>query len=311
MAPRVTVIVTSFNYAQFLHQRLESICEQTFTDFEVLFLDDASQDESLDVLASVMDHYPNVAWRSMVNTVNSGNPFAQWNRGVAEARGELVWIAEADDFADPMFLARMVDLLDNHPKVGIAYCQSTHVDEDGNDLGSIIWSVDWLGRVRWEQPFVADGVTEVREVLVLQNTIPNASGVVFRRHVFQAVGGAVTHLRLMGDWLTWGRMLMHCDLAFDPRIMNHFRVHPRSLRHQHDNTEHLQYVSQTYRVGLALARLSGASPAQKRRMLTHYARIVRARLINTPGWPLRLRLLALAWMRDAWFPWRLWRVRRS
>ena len=276
-----------------------------------MFLDDASQDESLEVLAGVMADYPRVAWRSMVNAVNSGNPFVQWNCGVAAARGELIWIAESDDFADPMFLARMVELLDAHPNVGIAYCQSAHVDEDGKDLGSIIWSVDWLGRARWEQPFVANGLTEVREVLLLQDTIPNASGVVFRRRVFQAAGGAVTDLRLMGDWLTWGRMLLHCDLAFDPRIMNHFRVHSRSLRHQHDDTEHLQYVSQTYRVGLALARLSRASPSQRRRMLTHYARIVRARLINNPEWALRLRLFMLAWLRDAWFPWRLWRVRRG
>ncbi len=65
--------------------------------------------------------------RVIRNTVNSGSAFKQWNRGVREARGEYVWIAEADDSAEPTLLSRLVPLLDQNPQVGIAYCQSMEV----------------------------------------------------------------------------------------------------------------------------------------------------------------------------------------
>ena len=309
MAPRVTVIVTSYNYARFLRQRLESILAQTYRDFELLFLDDASRDNSLEVFSEVMAAHPGVAVRSIVNRRNTGNPFVQWNRGVAAARGELIWIAESDDFAEPDFLGRMVSLLDANRNAGIAYCQSAHVDEEGRDLGSIIWSVDWLGRQRWERPFVNRGVDEVRDVLLLQCTIPNASGVVFRRRVFEESGGAETGMRLMGDWLTWGRMLTRCDIAFEPQVLNYFRVHPQSLRHEYDTSAHLDYVSELYQVGLGLVRLSAAPRAAKHRMLDHYARIVRARLVQKHGWRFRLQLAGLATRRDPLFPLRYRKAR--
>ena len=106
--PKVSVIVPNYNYANFLEQRLNSIVQQTFRDFEIIFLDDASSDASV---ALVQEKFSTVIGTMDINPVNTGNPFVQWNRGVRQSRGKYIWIAEADDFCNPTFLEKMVDAL--------------------------------------------------------------------------------------------------------------------------------------------------------------------------------------------------------
>src|SRR5262245_33958694 len=77
--PRVTIIVPNYNHARYLDLRLGSILGQTFRDFELLFLDDASTDESRRVFSAYVSD-PRV--RASFNDRNSGSPFRQWNRGI-------------------------------------------------------------------------------------------------------------------------------------------------------------------------------------------------------------------------------------
>ena len=113
--PKVTVIIPNYNHARFLRRRLSTVLDQTYRDFEVLYLDDASTDHSAEVFAD-FSTYPEV--RAILNQRNSGSPFAQWNRGVREAKGEFVWIAEADDYAAPDLLERLVEKLEQFPNAG-------------------------------------------------------------------------------------------------------------------------------------------------------------------------------------------------
>src|SRR6516225_1429789 len=124
--PRVTVVIPSYNHGRFLPRRFETILGQTYRDYEILFLDDGSTDDSL----AVLERYkglPNL--RAFINRTNGGSVFKQWNRGVRAARGEYVWLAESDDASDPRFLQTLVELLDAHPRVGLAYCNSRYIDE--------------------------------------------------------------------------------------------------------------------------------------------------------------------------------------
>ena len=82
--PHVSIIVPNFNHARFLDRRLGSIFEQSMPDFELIFLDDASSDNSIDVFeAYANDHRVT----RLVNKNNSGNPFIQWNKGFDLATG--------------------------------------------------------------------------------------------------------------------------------------------------------------------------------------------------------------------------------
>jgi glycosyltransferase involved in cell wall biosynthesis len=90
---------------RFLRRRIESVLCQTYQDFELILLDDCSSDESRSLLSEYAGD-PRV--RIEFNEVNSGSPFKQWNKGVRLARGQYVWIAESDDYADKRLLERLV-----------------------------------------------------------------------------------------------------------------------------------------------------------------------------------------------------------
>src|SRR5215472_5279718 len=125
-SPKVSVVVPNYNHARFLRQRLGSIVEQTYQDFELILLDDCSTDDSRTILEEYM-HDARV--RLEFNQTNSGNAFKQWNRGMTLAQGEYVWVAESDDYADPQLLERLVTVLDANPAVMLAYCRSWRVNE--------------------------------------------------------------------------------------------------------------------------------------------------------------------------------------
>ncbi len=228
--PKVTVVIPSYNHGCFLAARLDSVLAQTYRDFEVLFLDDASTDDSLEVFARYRDR-PQV--RAIVNEVNGGGVFRQWNRGVGEARGEYVWLAESDDVADPAFLETLVPLLDRHPNAGLAYCKSLHIDEDGRVTGD---TDDWTRPVhptRWSGDHVNGGPDECRRYLCRRNTIPNASAVVFRKRLYDQAGYADEDMRLCGDWAMWVKMLLASDVAYVARPLNLWRVaHAASVRRE-------------------------------------------------------------------------------
>lgn len=225
--PKVSVIIPNYNHARFLDQRILSVLGQTYRDMEVLILDDASTDNSI----SIIDKYrgdPRV--RIVVNKTNSGSPFPQWNLGVKLACGEYIWIAESDDDAEPELLETLVHQLDNHPSVVLAYCQSWVMDGHGGRLNTPLSWNDNLDSKRWKSSFQNDGSDEVRRYLIFQNTIPNASAVVFRRSVFLEVGGAPTNMRLCGDWMTWVLIALKGDIALISTPLNLFRTHPGTVR---------------------------------------------------------------------------------
>jgi glycosyltransferase involved in cell wall biosynthesis len=226
--PKVTVIVPNYNHSRFLEQRIDSVLAQTCQDFEVILMDDASSDDSLSIFDKYSSH-PRVS-AILRNESNSGIPFKQWNAGVARAQSEYIWLAESDDYADSRLLQTLVDLLDRHPRVGLAYCQSLAVDENGETLFSLKDWTDDLDNRRWAADFVSDGREECRRYVALKCTVPNASAVVFRRSTYLSVGNADEDFRLSGDWMLWAKLMLASDVAFSAQTLNFFRVHRNTVR---------------------------------------------------------------------------------
>ena len=228
MSPRVSIIVPSYNHAQYLPARMDSCLGQTFTDFELLFLDDASTDDSLQVVQAWAED-PRVSIHP--NEQNTGNPFIQWNRGIGMARGEYLWIAESDDFADPDFLQNLVARLDAHPNAVLASCRSCLTDSAGHDQG-VYNAYQWFDDpARWQQDYDNDGRDELRRYLSFQNTLPNASALLIRRSALGDKLRAPETMRMAGDWWLWAALLLRGDLVHVAKPMNHFRQpHEQSQR---------------------------------------------------------------------------------
>ena len=106
---QVSIIVPNYNHSRYLHRRLDCILNQTFTDFECILLDDASTDNSVEILEQYVNR--DSRFKLFINQVNSGSTFAQWNYGVSLSKGKFIWIAESDDIADNTFLKKMTSFL--------------------------------------------------------------------------------------------------------------------------------------------------------------------------------------------------------
>jgi glycosyltransferase involved in cell wall biosynthesis len=226
--PKVSVIIPNYNHASFLRKRLESVLNQTYQDFEVIYLDDASTDDSNEVFAPFATDQ---RIRAFINEVNTGIPGKQWNKGVREAHGEYIWIAESDDYTDEHFLEMMVPQLDAHPTAGLVYCHSWVVDEHDEIIDSYDKHTEDLDHVRWKRNFFNSGKDELNNYLLYKNTIPNASAVVFRKNIYEEAGYADEWIRYCGDWLLWVKMLMISDLAFVAWPLNYHRRHVGSMSH--------------------------------------------------------------------------------
>jgi glycosyltransferase involved in cell wall biosynthesis len=229
---KVSVIVPNYRHERFLEQRLRSIFNQTVQPHEIIFLDNASPDDSVQVARRLSLESP-VPMKIIVNEQNNGSVFKQWLKGLSLATGDLVWIAEADDACRPQLLERLVPEFYD-PEVALAYCQSAIIGPDGEMLADQFYDhTNDLSLDRWRSPFSVPGHEEVELALSQKNSIPNASAVVFRRPASPPdFADDLENLRFAGDWLFYAMQLREGKISYVPEILNLFRRHPQTNTHQ-------------------------------------------------------------------------------
>lgn len=208
----VSVIIPNYNYAHFLDERIQSILNQTYQDFEVIILDDNSTDNSVDVINRYKDN-PHVT-HLVVNSTNSGSPFSQWKKGIDLAKGDWIWIAESDDSCDSLFLSRMTEKI--LPDVSVIFCRSIRYDEHGRKFETYengLWPNTW------------DGSVFVRQFLSISNVIHNASSVLFRKDKALQLSLDYTQYKGVGDWMFWINLSLTGKVVFVNETLNYFRRH--------------------------------------------------------------------------------------
>lgn len=221
--PKVSVIIPNYNYAQFLDQRIESILKQTYTDYELILLDDASTDNSIEILNKYKQH-PRVS-QIVVNKYNSGTPFKQWMKGILLARGEWIWIAEADDLCKPSFLETCMYYIElDKEKAAICNVGSSYIDKKGNIINRPVQK--WEKEEQRNPAISYDGKKFAEFILYWYNNIPNASGVLFKReYALQIQDLTWTTMRYCGDWLFWFELALKGNIIQVYQILNYFRIH--------------------------------------------------------------------------------------
>lgn len=225
--PVISVILPNYNHASFLEERIESIINQSFDDFELIIIDDASTDGSQNILHQY-DHHPSVT-HIVYEQQNSGSPFVQWNKGVDLAQGEWIWIAESDDSANPDLLQRLYQLTTHNPELVLAYCQSNKMNKDGNITGTWKEWTDDLDYSLFMNDFIMNGREYTEKFLIHQNTIPNASAVLFRKQSFLSVGRVDEDIKNCSDWLLWLKLATQGDIAYCAACLNNFRYNDTSV----------------------------------------------------------------------------------
>lgn len=280
---RVSVIVPNYNYARHLRARLASIFEQTAPVFEVIVLDDASTDDSLEVIETVRAEYGRDI-RLVVNDENSGSAFAQWRRGLALARGDYVWIAEADDVADRNFLAALLQrMVDTGAAFG--FTDSWQIDDRDRKTGASYAAYCDDGEAgRFHGDFVLDGRAFAAECLSVKNTILNVSAVLWRREALAtalaAAGEALAGHKVAGDWRLYAEAaLAGGPVAYLAQPLNGHRRHSVSVTHALDKQRHFDEIVRMHRF---VADSLHLDEAQQRRM-QHYQAEVAAQFGLAPA----------------------------
>ncbi|MEB3156313.1 MAG: glycosyltransferase family 2 protein [Cyanobacteriota bacterium] len=232
MVPKVSVIIPNYNHSLYLKERLESVIGQTYQDFELIILDDCSSDNSVEVIKSHLRDYP---YQLVINPVNSGSTFAQWDRGISLARGELIWIAESDDVAAPDFLETLVAKLEDSA-IAMAYCQSFGINENSAVTAQLKGWTDHISSHLWRHDFCVDGTFFALSFMAIKNIIPNASAVVFRRQHYTSPYLLKPDYKLGGDLILWVSIMREHSLAYVAKPLNYYRFHTNTVRRsQRDN----------------------------------------------------------------------------
>lgn len=246
--PKLSAIVPNYNYESYIADRLGSIFDQTYPIYETIVLDDCSTDRSVDVIKSVQQREKRSSVL-IVNQQNSGSVFRQWAAGLREARGDYVWIAEADDLAHRDLALRLIDGMVRTDSC-LGFCDSWQINSDGTKLGdSYKWHMDHNGTGAFDQSFSMPARTFLAEHLSVKNTILNVSSVIFRRdELYQAIADVEEQLldfRVAGDWFLYCELLSRCssNVYFLSEAMNGHRRHDISATALLTAEKHLDEVS--------------------------------------------------------------------
>lgn len=217
---KVSVIIPNYNHARYLRERIDSILAQSFKEFELIILDDASTDNSREIILEYAKMNPWII--TCFNDQNSGSPFKQWNKGVTLAQGEYVWIAESDDFAEPDFLKNTVAELLKSDNIGLVFSDTIILDEQRR--------IKYLFSDRKKANNIVKFLTLKS---FIRNPIPNVSSVLFRKSAYLEAGCADETMRFCGDWFLYLRIKNNLDIKYIPEPLSTFRLHEHSRYHHH------------------------------------------------------------------------------
>lgn len=205
ITPLVSVIIPNYNYARFLPQALDSVLAQSYSNFEIIVVDDGSTDDSKAILRSYGER---IRWFEQQNQGVS----AARNRGVKESRGQLIAFLDADDIWLPLKLERQVQLFLDNPKLGLVHCGLEEINETGQSLRARCDGLDgWVApqMLLFERPAI----------------LTAGSGAIVPRATFDFVAGFDTRLSTAADWDFCYRIALRQPVGFVPEVLIQYRIH--------------------------------------------------------------------------------------
>jgi glycosyltransferase involved in cell wall biosynthesis len=201
--PDASVVIASYNMAQYLGAAIQSVLDQSVGSVEVFVVDDGSTDNTRAIVAPFLSD-PRVTY---LFQENAGQTKAK-NAGARRARGRYIGFCDADDMWDTNKLELQLPLLDANLGVAVAYTRTREIDENGALLTSPVYS-EYSG---W-----------VCDRLFIENFVPFGSALV-RRSAFEAVGGFDEELRMGIDWDLWLRLSVDNQFLAIPQEAYFYRV---------------------------------------------------------------------------------------
>lgn len=309
--PTVTILIPVHNRVGYIRDAIDSILAQTFTDFELLIIDDGSTDGSAHAVAAYRDR----RLRLLCNNANLGIP-ATRNRGIDEARGELLAFLDSDDRARPERLERQVAFLRAQPDYAAVGSWVERMSELGKPSGRIKRKAVTAEQIAAERLFRS----------CFSNSATMARTAILRRYRHRE------HIKLGEDYDLWARIAADYKLAALPRVLTYKRQHRGQSTHgqiEEIKAWRLQiYAEQLRLLGIAYSASDLERHFELQRMQKRPKRPDRAYLDWAQEWLQQLRIanarnprypepafshvLGTFWLKACWYAapvlgWRAWR----
>jgi len=260
----ISVVVPNYNYESFLLERIGSILKQHVRIQELILLDDCSTDQSvilLDQIANCLQPYLNV--QRVYNSKNSGIPFRQWAKGFQLAKGDYVWICEADDYCDKRMISELVKPIELTEKIYISYVDTAFTDKKGNIfLKTIKPEIDIMKTGHWDSNFINDGLKEIEDYTFLNNTIANVSSCLIKKDDYSAIYEEIGKYRQSGDWVFYVNVMARGKVAYIDKAMNFYRVHDTQITSNMKKERHLEEIKTIYEM---ISEKFGTNEFQKKK----------------------------------------------
>ena len=185
--PHISVVLPAYNAEKYLDQAVRSILAQTFTDFELIIVDDGSSDKTLAIAHNLANDLADPRIRVIANKENRGIPKTR-NIGWKAATGEFIAHQDADDYSHPTRLEKQIAYLRKNPKVGV--------------LGTNRQTLNRKGKIRDHKPMPEQAVFDD---LLHRNVVISASAMI-RRSVLEQAGGYDEWFPTCEDYDLWLRI---------------------------------------------------------------------------------------------------------
>lgn len=210
---KVSVCIPTYNTGKFIGETIESVLNQTFSDYELIVCDNVSTDETEEVCKKYDD--PRFKYLRFDEFVGQAE---NWNRALEQATNEYVILLHSDDILLPAFLEKAVPVLDKNKDVGLLHCSVQHIDETGEIIGS---------QQLFKDNFVDREENHLRKFL-LEGCVINPVGVLARRRVYEEVGNFTDKIVWGVDPHMWTRIALKFPVAYLAEPLAQYRIHSNS-----------------------------------------------------------------------------------
>ncbi|NEP15204.1 MAG: glycosyltransferase [Symploca sp. SIO2C1] len=225
--PLISVIVPAYNSEKTILETIDSVLQQTFADFELIVINDGSQDSTLELLSGIVDP------RLQVFSFPNLGLAASRNRGVARAQGKYISFIDADDLWTPDKLELQLQALQENPEAAVAYSWTDCIDEAGEFLRS-------------GSHISVSG--DVYAKLLVRNFLENGSNVLICKEALIEIGDSDESLAAGQDRELFLRLAAKYHFVAVPRSQILYRVSAQAISADVDKagTSRLQVIEQAF-----------------------------------------------------------------
>lgn len=215
--PKVTIITASYNYAKYIGETIESVINQTYSDWEMLVIDDGSKDNSVEVINEYTKKDLRVKLLTHPNNENRGL-IETLKYGISQAQGEYIAFLESDDYISNNYIEKKLEIFSKDKSIGLVYNKIKMFDSI-----PLQKYINWIKRIDryWLKHNYAHNI---HQLFALENYIPTFSCVMLKKELLQDINWKSPNPAWIDIWL-WIQISKKCNIYCYPEELTFWRIH--------------------------------------------------------------------------------------